>query len=483
MSRHDEREAEAYELTDVEDLDEFEQRHKPRQRTSVDSDENDENIALLASDGEVRRDEVVGKGSKVEQLIDSVSFHGTLQLNPGILYNVLVARPAMYWPSTLVIVQLFTTLFDETASASSSAARRLTSKRLQVFVLIFLATFIYQSWVMRWLGSAYTGLGMMDFSFDWASVGAVGPLFTPYWALGNYFGGLIGMMWIIVPILLVFNFWNARDFPSPTSAGLFNTAYAKFDVPAVLSPDLSLDDAKWETAQPILLTPYFAITYGLAFAAQTHEGVSRGAALVVLHHAGRESRRGHLDGVDDAAAADAGLGAAAGADHCCCVIIDYLEPNSRIGIVAAVSNTTIGLLTKDMAMFQSLQLVSDLKLGWYTSIPPREMFAAQILGTVLGALTNSDRPDVTLQSVLSSKRSYLDGTEVDPTGQWTGRRPQIFYSASIIWGAVGPARFFAGKYRVLYLGFPLGALVPVVLWWAHRRWPGYKLHKVSLIWG
>lgn len=74
MSRHDEREAEAYELTDVEDLDEFEERHKPRQRTSVDSDENDENIALLASDGEVRRDEVVGKGSKVEQLIDSVSF-------------------------------------------------------------------------------------------------------------------------------------------------------------------------------------------------------------------------------------------------------------------------------------------------------------------------------------------------------------------------------------------------------------------------
>lgn len=73
MSRHDEREAEAYELTDVEDLDEFEQSHKHRQRTSVDSDENDENIALLASDGEVRRDEVVGKGSKVEQLIDSVS--------------------------------------------------------------------------------------------------------------------------------------------------------------------------------------------------------------------------------------------------------------------------------------------------------------------------------------------------------------------------------------------------------------------------
>lgn len=73
-----------------------------------------------------------------------VSCSVAAQLTPGILYNVLVARPAMYWPSTLVIVQLFTTLFDETASAGSAAARRLTSKRLQVFVLIFLATFIYQ---------------------------------------------------------------------------------------------------------------------------------------------------------------------------------------------------------------------------------------------------------------------------------------------------------------------------------------------------
>lgn len=59
-----------------------------------------------------------------------------------------------------------------------------------------------RSWWMRWLGSGYTGLGMFDFSFDWASVGAVGPLFTPYWALGNYFGGLIGMLWIVSALLL-----------------------------------------------------------------------------------------------------------------------------------------------------------------------------------------------------------------------------------------------------------------------------------------
>ena len=59
---------------------------------------------------------------------------------------------------------------------------------------------------------------------------------------------------------------------------------------------------------------------------------------------------------------------------------------------------------------------------------------------------------MTLVSVIGEKRPYLDGTLEDPTGQWTGRSPGIFYSASIIWGAVSPKRFFSGGYEVLYLG-------------------------------
>ena len=138
------------------------------------------------------------------------------------LQNLLVSPPAMYWPSTLVTVQLFTTLYSHTSASLSKPARILTRQRLNVFMLVFLITFIYQflplllfptltsvsllclfdnrSWWMRTLGSAYTGLGMFDFSFDWSSVGASGPLFTPYWALGNYFGGLVGMVWVVSPL-------------------------------------------------------------------------------------------------------------------------------------------------------------------------------------------------------------------------------------------------------------------------------------------
>jgi hypothetical protein len=151
-----------------------------------------------------------------------------------------------------------------------------------------------------------------------------------------------------------------------------------------------------------------------------------------------------------------------------------------------------------MAMSQALQLTADLKLGWYTSIPPREMFACQVIGTIIGALTNCMQyrsysylhsnsnalsvtltsTDTTLVSVIAAKRPYLDGTTPDPTGQWTGRSPGIFYSASIIWGAVAPARFFSGKYTWLYGGFVLGAVVPIGMYWAHHKWPGRKLNKV-----
>lgn len=32
----------------------------------------------------------------------------------------------------------------------------------------------------------------------------------------------------------------------------------------------------------------------------------------------------------------------------------------------------------------------------------------------------------------------------------TGRKPEIFFSASVIWGLIAPQRFFAGQYSVLY---------------------------------
>jgi hypothetical protein len=148
------------------------------------------------------------------------------------LQSLLVNPPAMYWPATLVTVQLFTTLYPSTSSIPSAAAytaRQLVRQRMKVFTLIFIAVFLYQflpfllfptltslsvlclidnqSWWLRTLGGAYEGLGVLNFSFDWSSIGTSGPLSTPYWALGNYFGGLMGIVWVVTPVMLFFNFW------------------------------------------------------------------------------------------------------------------------------------------------------------------------------------------------------------------------------------------------------------------------------------
>lgn len=64
---------------------------------------------------------------------------------------------------------------------------------------------------------------------------------------------------------------------------------------------------------------------------------------------------------------------------------------------------------------------------------------------------------------------YLSGAVEDPTGQWDGRKVHIFWSASIIWGAIGPAEFFSGQYRKLYYGFLLGALAPIPFYYLHTR--------------
>ena len=49
-------------------------------------------------------------------------------------------------------------------------------------------------------------------------------------------------------------------------------------------------------------------------------------------------------------------------------------------------------------------------------------------------------------------------------------------------GLVGPARFFAGKYRSLYLGFAIGVVLPIIPWWIYRRRPalGKRLHLDKL---
>jgi OPT family oligopeptide transporter len=152
-------------------------------------------------------------------------------------------------------------------------------------------------------------------------------------------------------------------------------------------------------------------------------------------------------------------------------VIGYIMPGNPIG----------NILFKTMAYMslnQALDLVNDLKLGHYIKIPPRHMFVAQLWGTMIGCVVNLIVVNVVLDPA-SGYRAFLDGTVEDPSGQWDGRKVHIFFSASVIWGLVGPAEFFSGAYRKLYLGFLIGAILPFIPYVLHKKYRYKWLPKVA----
>ncbi|KAJ9103316.1 hypothetical protein QFC20_004793 [Naganishia adeliensis] len=330
----------------------------------------------------------------------------------GMLQDILIKPTAMHWPATLVTVQLFTTLHDDRS--------KMTQKRLHIFVVVgtflpsvffptltSIATLCYinnNSWLLRTLGSGYNGLGMFNFSLDWSTIGSNGPLYTPWWAQLNYFAGLMGMVWVVVPVLLATNFWNARDFPAPTSAGLYNSTYEHFDVMGVLNADLSLNEDSWEKAKPLLLTPYFAISYGLNFAA-----LSAVITHVIIWHRSdilQAIRKRHLHEdihnklmqAYESVPTSWYLGTLA----LNLLAGKYLRIAGIIYPGRPIANVTFKCMGY-MAMAQAVNLLADQKLGHYT----------QTLGSIIGCFVNY----AVLDQVISAKRPFLDGSQIDPTGQ------------------------------------------------------------------
>jgi OPT family oligopeptide transporter len=110
-----------------------------------------------------------------------------------------------------------------------------------------------------------------------------------------------------------------------------------------------------------------------------------------------------------------------------------------------------------ITMTQGLSFVSDLKLGQYMKIPPRSMFWSQTIATVLACIVQVLVLNWGLDNIPHVCDSSID------TNKFTCPGGSVFFSASIIWGLVGPGRMFSpGQvYSSLLWFFLAGALLPV----------------------
>lgn len=274
------------------------------------------------------------------------------------------------------------------------------------------------------------------------------PNLQPFFAQASYLAGMAFNMWFAAPILYFTNFWDARSYDSPLAAHLYNSTYGRLDVLEILNPDLSLNEARFAEVGPIRLTPYFALSYFVSFAILTSACVSvvlwNWKDVKMAFSARQAAGDIHCEMLDRSyppvpkayywTVFLTMFGAAAWLVHTfplqlpvwglCLSILVALAFLPALGIIAAATGTTLGLnvITEAiagwlfpgrplanivfkvygyMALVQSIDLTSDMKLGLYCKIPPRHLFISQVYGTALGSIVNFSRESWALMNLPS----------------------------------------------------------------------------------
>ncbi|RYP04721.1 hypothetical protein DL764_004271 [Monosporascus ibericus] len=340
--------------------------------------------------------------------------------------------------------------------------------------------------VVNQLFGGTTGLSLLPITFDWTQIaGYVGsPLIPPWHAIGNT---LIGVVVFYIVLSMIFHY-----------SGMWYS---------------QLDEEAYKSYSPLFISTTFALSYGLSFAA-----ISSLVVYTYLHHrktiwaqyqnSTNEKPDIHMKLMRKYKEAPTSwymslfgivllLGFIAVLGYptnltwwafLLAVAISFLF-SLPIGIIQAVTNNQIGLnvLTEFIygyiqpgrplalmifktfgyiTMAQALSFVEDLKFGHYMKIPPRTMFMCQVVATTFSCFIQI--------AVLNLALKNIDGIcEVAQPERFTCPGGRVFFSASVIWGLIGPAQIFSpGQvYSGLMIFFFIGAVTPIAIYFAAKRWP------------
>lgn len=449
----------------------------------------------------------------------------------GIAKRFLVQPPSMIWPQNLVYCALFNTLHAQTYSGMGTRGGMTRGRFFAIAftvsgVWFLLPGYLFQalsyfSWVC-WIAPdnipvnqmfGYVhGMGMSLITFDWSQIAYIGsPLATPWWAEANVTGGFIIFFWIVTPILYYTNVWSSKYMPISSRTSYDNTGKA-YDVSRIINPDATFNEEAYKAYSPLFLSTTFAISYGLSFASITatithtflyyrkqiwtqarrsiHEQPDVHARLMSRYRQVPEWWYGiifltmFVFGLLSILLWETKF--PVGWYILSLVIAAfYVVP---IGMIQAITNQQIGLNViteliigyglpgRPIAMmmfktwgyisvYQALQFTSDFKLCHYMKVPPRTMFSGQVIAAVVAGTVQlgvqawmfTNIPDM----CTAGQRSHF----ICPS-------TQVFGTASIIWGVIGPARQFSkGQiYYGLSFFFLLGFLCPLFAWLIHLKW-------------
>ncbi|KAF2828509.1 OPT-domain-containing protein [Ophiobolus disseminans] len=138
--------------------------------------------------------------------------------------------------------------------------------------------------------------------------------------------------------------------------------------------------------------------------------------------------------------------------------------------VANMVFTTFGYISST----QGLKFASDLKLGHYMKIPPRILFKLQLSVTIISSLSQI--------GVLNWMLNNIPGIcTPQAINGFNCPIARVHFNGSILWGVVGPKRFFGpgALYRPLVWAFLVGAVSPIPIWFFGRRDRRSILRKIN----
>ncbi|KAF8911642.1 oligopeptide transporter [Gymnopilus junonius] len=361
------------------------------------------------------------------------------------------------------------------------------------------------------LFGVHSGMGMSVLTFDWTQISWIGsPLMIPWWAEVHIFLGFVIFYWILTPILYYTNSWNLAYFPIAA-----NEPYDRFgklyNVSRVLRPNDTFDEAEYNAYSPLYLPATYAMTYLLAFALST-------CAIVhtVLYHGqsllnGFKKIRVEADDIHAklmrnypevpdwwyAIAFCIFFAIAIVAVEVWSTEVPVWALLLAVGFIYAMTGQgiTLNILAqiipgtllpgKPLAnmIFKAYSVqtltagtsfVQDLKLGHYVKVPPRATFMVQMIATILAAFIQVG----VKEWIFSNVPDICSATQ---RSQLTCPHNQVFFTASAVWGLIGPTRQFGtgSIYHPHLYAMIIGVFLPLPFWFYQRRYPKSWVRYVS----
>ncbi|KAK7057674.1 OPT oligopeptide transporter protein-domain-containing protein [Favolaschia claudopus] len=455
----------------------------------------------------------------------------------GICRRFLVWPASMVWPQNLVACTLLNTLHAEDDETSGGITRyryfMLVSSAaffwcfLPGFLFKALSVFSFVCWIVpnnvpvNQLFGVSSGLGMSLITFDWNEVAWIGsPLMVPWWAEVHVFVGFVLFFWVLTPALYYTNTWYLSYFP--ISANIpYDRFGNQYNITRVLTAEDKFNATAFGTYSPLYLPATYSMTYLLAFALSTCVIVH-----TLLYH-GRSLWNGlkktrvesddihaklmrHYPEVPDwwyalSFCVFFSLAIVAmevwhtGVPVWALVLavglpMIYVLPSGFIYAMTG-QEITLNLLAQIIPgtllpgnplanmMFKSYSVqtlteatsfIQDLKLGHYVKVPPRASFLVQLIGTIVAAFLQ-----IGVKTwIFSNVEDICSPTQ---SSQLTCPHNQVFFSASIIWGIIGPSRQFGPGtiYHPHVYALVIGAVLPIPFWLWQRRYPNSWIKYIS----